>query len=82
VKGSFKGRVTSAGNKCVGGRNVVLFQVQHKKGTPVGHDTTDGAGHWKVSHLSDVHGKFYASVKKSKVTSGTCKSAKSKTVSR
>jgi hypothetical protein len=66
----------------VGGRNVVLFQVHKKKGTPVGHDTTNGTGQWKVSNLSKVHGKFYASVKQSKVKAGTCKSAKSKTVSR
>lgn len=78
-KGSFKGRVSSSSNKCVGGRNVVLFKLKNRRGVPSGHDTTDKSGNWKVKPASK-HGKFYASVKQSKVSQGTCKAAKSKTI--
>ncbi|MDQ3877401.1 MAG: hypothetical protein M3290_03520 [Actinomycetota bacterium] len=72
----------SESDKCIAKRNVVLYQVKKGKKSPVGHDVTDKKGHWKVGHLSDVHGKFYASVKRAKVSAGTCESAKSKTISR
>lgn len=82
-KGSFKGKVSSSSKKCVGGRDVVLYQRKtSRKGTPVGNDTTSSRGQWKVTKVAKTHGKFYAVVKKSKVSSGTCKPAKSKTISR
>ena len=78
-KGAFKGKVTSSSKKCVGGRHVVLFRIKNKKGVPSGSDTTAKSGAWKVKPPIK-HGKFYASVKKAKVSAGTCKPAKSKTV--
>lgn len=82
----FSGRVTSDFDECESGRRVSLFHIVPGFGTArrVGKTTTNASGGWNISE-KNPRGKYYASVKGSRLTTSTgdtinCRKARSRRV--
>jgi hypothetical protein len=78
-KDKFKGKLASQSPACLSEQKVRVFEKQKGKDPKLGSDTTGENGKYSLKEKS-ADGKFYAKVKQTSISGGTCLAAKSETI--
>ena len=78
-KDKFKGKLASQSPACISGQKVKFFEKKKGKDPKLGSDTTGANGTYSLKE-KNAEGRFYAEVRQTSVSGGTCLAAKSKTI--
>ena len=78
-KDRFGGKLSSESPACTAGQSVTVYEQKKGKDPKLGTVTTNDAGKYSLKE-KNAEGSFYASVKESSASAGTCLAAQSKTV--